>query len=240
MCKKLLSLCGISSVLLFALHCGNASLYDDAFVVHYRVVRSGLNEWYPLDGNFDSRVGSASGTATTYSTAPNRDGVTGKAVCTSSGGPFVFGNSTFGTPPFTVSAWVKFDTLPGASVELLARGQQQTVYHGFKIDSGASSQFSLRFGNGFGPSDKSVAGPAFAIQTWYYLAFTYDGSVGSYYAGAHGGNLASIGSAAGPYTTDSTNFQIFTNSVVGCADDLLHYNRALSAQELEYNFLSLE
>lgn len=54
----------IAGSIFAATHCGNTGIYDEATTTYYRVVRSGLNEWYPLNGNLSSRIGSADGTAT--------------------------------------------------------------------------------------------------------------------------------------------------------------------------------
>lgn len=235
---KLINLLGVSSVLLFVLHCGNASLYDDALKVHYRVVRNALNEWYPLDGNLDSRIGSASATALSFTGGVNRDGEGGKSVCTNGGGPFQFTNATFGTSPFTVSVWISMNTLPAAGYDLLRRGTQITSYRGFKMDLDNLTALRLIFGSG-GATDKIITGPAMLAKTWYYVAFTYDGAAGTFYVGTKSG-LTKVGSLVGGYQKDSSSFQLFDAAMDGCVDDLLHYNRALSAQEVEYNFLTLE
>ncbi|GAB4430713.1 MAG: hypothetical protein OHK0011_13430 [Turneriella sp.] len=223
------------------LHCGNAAIYDEALTTYYRVVRPGLNEWYPLNGNLVSRIGSVTGTATAaYSAGTNRAGDSNKAVCTTTS-RFDFSPMTFGAAPFTVSAWVKFNVLTAGPNSLLQRGVQMTGYRGFIIQQNDTVSIPASLGDG-SFSTNFVGAPATA-GVWYYLALTYGNNVGTLYVGQYGGALNQYSPSFGngnyiQYTT--TDFQVFVSAVNGCVDDLLHYNRALSVDEVRQNFLSLE
>jgi hypothetical protein len=101
-------------ILLAVLHCNNTALYDEALTRYYRVVRPGLNEWYPLNGDLASRIGGAAGSATgAYTAGTNRTGEAGKSVCVSSVRAD-FGSTNFGSIPFTISMWVKLNSLPAS------------------------------------------------------------------------------------------------------------------------------
>jgi len=223
----------------FSVHCGNTGIYDDALTVYSRVVRPGLNEWYPLNGNLSSRVGSIDGTATgQYTASTNRAGEAGKAVCTTNS-TFNFTQNTFGAAPFTVSAWVRINTITAGPNALVQRGFPQTGYNGFQVSQSGSSPLSMIYGDS--NFTRSSTGTSMVAGLWYYIAFSHNGSTGSYYLGPYNGTLSSIPPITGAYTQYlGSGFQIFVSAVDACADDILHYNRALSSAEVQQNFLSVE
>lgn len=235
----------IAGSIFAATHCGNTGIYDEATTNYVRIVRSGLNEWYPLNGNLSSKIGSAAGTATgSYSAGANRAGESGKAVCLTSSPAVLldFGTSTsVGTAPFTIAVWMKLDVLPGVPKSILQKGSQSTAWYGFKIEANAATSFPLTFGNGPG-SDQTLTLNSPAAGVWYYFVFSYGNGVGSFYAGKYGGSLVTVASMAGSYLPDPTPrpLQIFTAALDGCADDMVHYNRVLSFDEVKQNFLSVE
>lgn len=217
--------------------CGTAGIYDEALTDYSRIVRAGLNEWYPLNGNLSSRIGGAGGTATAgYVTGMNRANENGKTICTTAS-RFDFGSANFGANPFTISAWIKLNTVPGSLNSILQKGTTSTFWIGFKIEQNGATALPLTFGNGAGGVNLTSSGVA--AGTWYYFAFSYGNGTGTYYVGTYGSNLAVAGSSAGNYTQSGT-LQIFTSVLDACADDLLHYNRVLSFDELNQNFKSLE
>lgn len=234
-----------------ATHCGNSGIYDEALTEYYRVVRSGLNEWYPLNGNLNSRIGNAAGSATaSYSSGVNRAGESGKAVCTTTA-EFLFASATIGTSPFTVSAWVKLNTLTAGPNSIIQKGRQQTGYLGFIVSQSGSTSWSMSYGEG--STTKNTTSSGVTAGVWYYLAFSYNGSTGIFYIGNYGANLTQLSALPGAYNkeTATTEFQIFApastppnpfgvSTMDACADDVLHYGRALSADEVKQNFLTLE
>lgn len=223
------------------LHCGNTGIYDEALTNYYRVVRPGLTEWYPLNGSLAPRVGTVSGVATTtFIAGTSRSGESGKAVCTTNS-RFDFASTTFGAAPFTVGAWIKFNTITAGPNGVLQRGTPQTGYRGFVIQQFGSTSLPASLGDG-SQSTNFTGAPASA-GTWYYLALAYGNSVGTLYIGQYGGTLNRYNPTSGPgvYTQYTvTDFQIFVNAVDGCVDDLLHYSRALTADEVNQNFLTVE
>src|SRR6188472_2678149 len=100
---------------LVCFQCGNTGIFDEALTSYPRIVRSGLNEWYPFNGNLSSRIGSADGTATAgYSAGTNRGGESGKTLCTTTA-RLDFAAATFGANPFTISVWVRYNTRLGTN-----------------------------------------------------------------------------------------------------------------------------
>lgn len=224
----------------FSVHCGNTGIYDDALTVYARVVRPGLNEWYPLNGNLSSRIGSIDGTATAqYTAGTNRAGESGKAICTTNS-RFDFAQNTFGASPFTISAWVLFNSLTVGPNIILQRNTLSTFTQGFIVSQSSSTSWPMSFGNG--STSQNATAPGISANTWYFLALSYDGSIGTFYAGTYGGGVATVSPTptAGVYVQSINAFQIFANVVNACADDILHYNRALSSAEVQQNFLSVE
>jgi hypothetical protein len=227
---------------LAASNCNNTALYDEAINQYPRIVRSGLNEWYPLNGNLTSRVGSVAMTATnTFSAGANRAGEAGKSACLTASPIVEFDSSasTFGSEPFSIGMWVRIDTVPGLTQSLFERGTQNTSYQGFRIEVTSTSAVNVRYSNNVA-LDTTIAQSTTATGAWYYYGFSYGNGVGTFYAGKYGGNLVKIGNATSAYVKDGTPFQIFSGNVDGCVDDLVHYSRVLTAEEFSQNFLSLE
>lgn len=220
-----------------AVHCGNVGIYDEATATYYRVVRNGLNEWYPLNGNLSSRIGSADGTATAgYSAGTNRSGESGKAVCTTSA-RLDFSQQTFRSSPASIGVWIKFNTLP-TGISILQNGQTGTSWYGFKI-SLTSAALPMTFSDGLSLGS-NFTGPSVTTGVWYYLVFTYGSGSGAYYFAPYGGSLALHGTASSAYAPSAVAMSIFSGAVDACVDDLVNYNRALSADEVKQNFLSVE
>lgn len=230
----------VFSVLLFAvLDCGSSGVYDEALTSYVRVVRSGLNEWYPLNGNLSSRTGSADGTATAaYSAGVNRAGDAGKTICTTTAG-FDFASGNIGAVPHTISFWLKLSALPANNQILVHRGTASTFWIGFKFENSFTGQFQAVFGNG--SNGGTLTYGALAKDIWYHLAFTYGNGTGSFYLGKYGQSLDLVSSQTQSYTHQTvTNFKVFPAALDACVDDVLHYNRVLTADELKQNFVSLE
>jgi hypothetical protein len=168
----------------------------------------------------------------------SRSGESSKTVCTTTS-RFDFASSTFGANPFTVSAWVKINTLTAGPNSLLQRGIQQTGYRGFVMSQFGTTSLPASLGDG-SFSTNFTGAPATA-GVWYYFALTYGSGAGTFYSGPFGGTLNKYGPTNGNYAQYTvTDFQIFVNTIDACVDDLLHYNRVLSADEVRENFLTLE
>lgn len=227
-------------VLLFAaLACGSSGVYDEALTSYVRVVRSGLNEWYPLNGNLSSRTGSASGTANaTYTEGVNRAGESGKTVCTTAA-TLDFAGGNVGAVPHTVSFWLKLGALPANNQIVAHRGTASTFWIGFKFENSFTGQFQVLFGNG--SNGGTLTYGALAKDIWYHLVFTYGSGTGAFYLGKYGQSLDLVSSQSQSYLHQTaTNFRIFPTALDACADDVLHYNRVLSLDELRQNFQSIE
>ncbi|MFO1526454.1 MAG: LamG-like jellyroll fold domain-containing protein [Turneriella sp.] len=190
-----------------ATHCGNSGIYDEALTEYYRVVRSGLNEWYPLNGNLNSRIGNAAGSATaSYSSGVNRAGESGKAVCTTTA-EFLFASATIGTSPFTVSAWVKLNTLTAGPNSIIQKGRQQTGYLGFIVSQSGSTSWSMSYGEG--STTKNTTSSGVTAGVWYYLAFLT--MAHGFLHRNMGPTLTQLSALSGAYNkeTATTEFQIF-------------------------------
>jgi hypothetical protein len=224
-------------ILLAVLHCNNTALYDEALTRYYRVVRPGLNEWYPLNGNLSSRIGSADGSATgVYTAGINRAGESGKAVCVTAS-EINFASANFRTNPGTVSAWLKFNTT--ASGSLFQNGDASTFYIGFRFRQTGLPGIEATYGSGGGGGTSPVTSVTTGI--WYYLAFSYGNGRANFYIAPYGGNLTNVFSSSGPYAPSAFPLRFF-NAVAAdaCIDDLVSYGRELSADEVRENFLTLE
>lgn len=225
-----------------AAHCGNFGIYDEATTNYVRIVRSGLNEWYPLNGNLSSRVGSADGTATgAYSAGTNRNGESGKAVCLTAS-PVVeldFNSATFRTTAVTIGIWVKMNVLPAGLSSIIEKGSPITSMQGYRVRVNPGVAFPIDFGDG-GGNEGNLSISSTAVNTWYYFVFTFENGNGSYYVGKYGEDLIKVGVAPALYTPDANPVKVFSANIDGCVDDIVNYNRALSFNEIKQNFLSVE
>ncbi len=232
----------IAGSIFAATHCGNTGIYDEATTNYVRIVRSGLNEWYPLNGNLSSKIGSAAGTATgSYSAGANRAGESGKAVCLTAS-PVVeidFNSTTFGTTAVTIGIWVKMNVLPAALSSIIEKGNPITSMQGYRIRVDPGVGFPNDFGDG-GSNEGNLSISSTAANTWYYFVFTFENGNGSYYVGKYGQDLKKIGVAPAVYTPNANPVKVFSGNIDGCVDDIVHYNRALSFDEVKQNFLSVE
>ncbi len=225
-------------ILLAVLHCNNTALYDEALTTYPRIIRPGLREWNPLNGNLSSRIGGTTGTATGVITAgANRMGESAKAVCVTAS-EIDFTSANFRSSPGTIGAWIKFNTAPVGSI--LQNGSASTTYIGFRVSQTGGPAFALTYGNGGGISGGNFTTSTLTPDIWYYLAFAYGSGVGTFYLGPHGGSLAAIYSSVGPYGPDNNPLRFFLMNTNGCIDDLVAYDRGLSADEVKENFLTLE
>lgn len=225
------------SVLIVA-HCGNTGLYDEAIAVYPRVVRPGLNEWFPLANSLVRRVGVSDATATgAFTGGTNRAGEAGKALCVNSV-RLDLTSTNFGASPFSVSLWFKLNVVPASINTVWQKGTAMTFWNGLRFNQDNANSFIITYGNG--ASGSNLSHPSVAAATWYHMAFTYDGSAGTLYMAPYGGSLSKYGPTTGNYAQNAAALQINPGTLNMCVDDLLHYNRALHADEVQQNFESLE
>lgn len=225
--------------LVLTAHCGTTGIYDEATTNYVRIVRSGLNEWYPLNGNLSSKIGSADGTATgTINSGVSRSGDSGKTVCMISVRAD-FASNRFGAIPFTSSLWVKLNAIPGSINTVWQKGTASTFWNGYRFNQQNATGFDMSVGNG--SSGVNLTSNFISAGTWYYVALSYSGTASTLYIAPYGGSMSTYGPTAGSYLQNAAAMQLNAGSTLDmCVDDLLNYNRALTAAEVQQNFQSLE
>ena len=170
-----------------------------------------------------------------YST--NFDGVDDYVDCGDSN-VFSFGNGTTDSP-FSISCWIRFNSVAN-STGLMGKDSSGTDTE-YQIRLGFSNlRFRLYDDSTSGYIQKSLSNPL-SINTWYHIAFTYDGSSTStglkIYVDAvtptqtgltGGGTYTAMENTASPFTIGSVS-NVFMN---GNIDEVGMFNTELSASEI--------
>jgi hypothetical protein len=110
----------------------------------------------------------------------NATGIIGSAQSVSGGGHVTIPDSSsldFSAPAATYSAWVCFNTLTTNGEQVIMRREQ---YRELGFDNGNHLRNMLNTAgrtNGWTVSNDDLISPAPVTGQWYYVAFTYDGSV---------------------------------------------------------------
>ena len=134
--------------------------------------------------------------------------------------------------PFTLMAWAKSSTLSGWQTVLGTNGTYRQI--GF---NGSNFYWG---GNGGGGNLFVTGGSGLSTNTWYHLAFTFDGTTGyGYLNGTQTtGNIGSNGGTIGinMLSAYSGGGGEYLNGSIGAA---YIYDRALTATEVRQNFNAL-
>lgn len=130
---------------------------------------------------------------------------------------------------FTAAAWVRLDALPTDTYGALT----------CKVLSEADASFCVSVRSNGKPTfytpgnNTAEAAGSVAVGAWHHLAVTWDGTTkrgyldGAQYATAP---ISTIGDAAEPFTVGAFQLDVFR--LPGAIDDVVYYDRALSAAEV--------
>lgn len=172
------------------------------------------------------------------------DGVSGKALSFDGSGDYVglpsSSGLSFNTPSetFSTSFWIKPDSVIPSDQTILENEDDYIVY----LDGGVLSYLKTDYGNLYHNCWHST-NPEISAGTWSHIAITYDGTGAGgtkmYVNGEekpvtntsyHGG-----GSASGDnFAIGIRAFDFASGSYGGKIDEVLIYNRALTATEVQY------
>jgi hypothetical protein len=131
---------------------------------------------------------------------------------------------------FTIAAWVRLDAAPSITTVVACKGVGSgDCSYALLIDSNRTPRYFITGGNAFSGA------AAFPLGTWHHLAMTWDGTMQrGYYDGVADGNKAVSSVAADAAQALSIGERILLTplSLAGALDDIVFYNRALSATEI--------
>jgi hypothetical protein len=144
------------------------------------------------------------------------------------GAIFVPDNASLRLSTFTLAAWI-FPTIIEGGNRIIEKGNSNSYY----LDVNPGGRALVGFYDG---AYHDLLGPVLAINTWHFIAGTYDGSVLRLYVDGVLVNSAALISrpaqTAEPLLIGWKFGGIVSDHFAGLIDELQIYNRALSASEV--------
>lgn len=138
--------------------------------------------------------------------------------------------SSLPTTAITVMGWIKITTLANWRV-IAAHDKDSDGGWNINVDSGGNLNFTILDGVSYVTASKS----GISAGTWYHIAVTYDGAnLIAYVDGVAGSSHALVGKtldSAGDLYVGADN--TLDNYMLGQIDELLMFNTALSATEIQ-------
>jgi hypothetical protein len=210
----------------------------------YNPPTAGLIAWWAGDGNANDVVGGHNGTLVGGTYGPGILGTDQAFSLDGADDSVQVPNDpawNLGSSDFTIDLWVKYNALRPDSV-----GQPQSVFIGHDEGGGNTNKWFFAYGGGdlYWHMNSPFTGPIFLglapfapnLNQWYNLALTRSRSTFTIYA--NGTAVASANSslpvpdANAPLTLGEAESPPGNFLMNGSMDDVLLYNRALSAQEI--------
>jgi hypothetical protein len=209
------------------------------------VPTNGLVAYYPFNGNAnDVSSNGNNGTVNGATLSTDRNGMTNSAYSFNGTSSFITvpNNATFNFQnQFTFSYWINAASLSGLQMSLILSKQINfgTDQNGFNsnLDVGALNNFRIQ--NGTSNPAFSLNSPtnSIAINTWYHIVQTWNGSQGTIYINgvltAQNTSSAILGNTSADLLIGKANWVAGNVKVFnGKIDDIGIWNRALTAQEI--------
>ena len=156
----------------------------------------GLVGWRRGEGNANDTAGGDNGTLQNNVTfAPGQVGQAFQLDGVSAGVSFPdIPRST--SPSFTVGGWFNLSAAPSIGSELFLASKYDGNYHGWILRIGSARPPAVTVHRSAGAIANVVAPAPIALNTWNYIAATYDGNTVSLYVN---GSLAGTATLAGGY-----------------------------------------
>lgn len=134
------------------------------------------------------------------------------------------------------SAWIKPSALPGSSAVIVEKLSSGSEHKGLYLDSAGKIYFYLHYVSG---GVALYSSTVIAVNTWYHVAATYDGSTEKIYIN---GVLDSSQAASGDVGDGSNYFHIgasdfgISSRFSGVIDEVRAYNRTLTVAEIKAQY----
>jgi hypothetical protein len=219
-------------------------LEDRLALSGYSPPTTGLVAWWAADGTANDAVGGHNGTLVNGTYGPGILGTDQAFVLNGTSSSVQVPSDpawNLGAHDFTIDLWVNYSALRADSL-----GQPQSVFMAHDEGGGNQSKWFFAYGGGdlYWHMNSPATGPVFLalapftpnVNQWYNLAISRSGSTFTIYVNgqpvASQDNAQPVPDANAPLTlgeAESPPGNFFMN---GRMDDVLLYNRALSAQEL--------
>ena len=143
---------------------------------------------------------------------------------------------------FTIAGWFNITQAPAVNNEYILASKYDGAYHGWILRIGSNLQPGISV-SGSSTADINVYSPtAINLNSWHYLAATYDGSTVKLYVD---GTLAASASLTNGYVPSATSLSIGSASwanigyLNGLANEFSVFNRALSSAEIQALYANL-
>lgn len=223
--------------------------------VLYADISEGVISYYPMDGNADDIIGVNNGVAIGPTPAIDRFGNPEGALSFDGVDDYIdIGNDSSLKPsfPITISAWVLISPDSTEAVPIFDNNFTENSYYGVFMNILPTGELAVHYGDSGQPSNNSrrskIGTTILEFGIWYHVVgriggyndielFVNGKNDGGTYSGmgnglAYNNNPGSIG------RLDASRFEdpIYA---MGSMDDIILYNRALNASEVEELFTGL-
>jgi len=224
----------------------NSSVTNRFFRVAYdSSLISGLAAYYPLDGSAaDLTINENHGSILGVSTTTNRHGMTASAYEFNGTGTSiqVADSASLDMSQLTLSFWFLVRSFPGASILVSKIGPNGQISYGSEIDGGSRRVFFRICTDGtLGTLQDLPCTSALNADQWYHFAGTYDGAQMKLYIN---GVLNNSTTKTGIIYPSSEALKMGRYGYYGgwyfhgILDDVILWNRALSADEVSQIYSS--
>jgi len=176
-----------------------------------------------IDRGLQLTVGGTNGGTTIDDTSPSNLTATVSGSPNYSSTQTLFGlNTIFNTTGDRLS-YTSFDWGKKFTLEGFFRADTAATGEMMGNSTGAAEHFSIRYATGTGiqfvlDGSVNLTSASIAINTWFYVALTYDGALWRFYVGTQSSGVATlVGTAADVITSFATNCWIGNNNVPNSA-----------------------
>ena len=202
---------------------------------------SGLVAQWKGEGNANDSGGFDN--ATISGTVGYAPGVVGQAFQFSGAGSVVASDTpALDSTTFTIGGWFNITQAPAAGTEYYLASKYDGGYHGWILRIGGNLQPGISVSGSSSASVNVYSPTAISLNSWHYLAATYDGSTVKLYVD---GTLAASASLTNGYVPSATSLSIGSASwasigdLKGLADEFSVFNRALAPAEIQAVYANL-
>jgi hypothetical protein len=201
---------------------------------------SGLVGWWSGNGTASASTGNDSGTAT--SSVSYVQGQVGQAFQLNGQNDEVNipDNAPLDTSTFSIAGWFDLTAAPAGGSEYYLASKYDGAYHGWILRVNSSLVPAISIEASPNAYVNATSSAALSLNTWYFIAATYNGSTATLYVNGTGVAAATF---AGSYSPSAGSLVLGAASWFNggyastLIDEFTYYDRALAASEVQAVYL---